>query len=183
LKSIVKKFSKKISSKIVHRNHWFTISENKITRPDGSRGKYFILHKEPGVNIIPFDGRNVYLINQYRLTLKKRSWEFPAGKSENHNYLFQAKKELREETGLRAGKWKYLGEFACGPGITSHMGKVYLAEKLKQGDPEREPGEIGMIVKKFSIPVIDRMIDSGKIIDSWTITSWHFFKQYLRRRK
>lgn len=179
----MKRIWKKLRSNKVFENPWFSLYEDEVFRPDGSRGKYYLLKKDPGVAIIPFDGKRIYLVNQFRYTFKKRMWEIPAGKAESKNYLAQAKKELKEETGLEAEKWTYLGQFACGPGHTSHIGKVYLAEKLKQEQHQREGGEADMIVKKFTLLEIDKMIAKGEIIDSWTIAPLYFFKQHLAKKK
>jgi 8-oxo-dGTP pyrophosphatase MutT (NUDIX family) len=172
---------KKLSSKIVHKNPWYSVTEDRVVRADGSRGKFYVFKKDPGVVIIPFDGKGVYLVNQYRYTFRKRIWEFPSGKSESQDYLKEAKKEFREETGFTAKNWKYLGEFACGPGHTGHMGKVFLAQDLTKGVHKREPAEIGMIVKRFTIREVARMIAKGKIFDSWAITAFYFFMQYLKK--
>ena len=174
---------KKIEGKAVHKNPWFWVTEDKVVRPDGKQDKYYLVHRKyPGVAVIAFDGKNVYLVNQYRYSFEDRLWELVAGKSESQDYLREAKKELKQETGLTASKWKYLGHFACAPGHTAFMGKVFLAEKLKPGTHRRDASEADMVVKKFPISHVDKMIRQGTIIDSWTITPWYFFKEYLKSR-
>ncbi|MBI4050821.1 MAG: NUDIX hydrolase [Candidatus Doudnabacteria bacterium] len=173
---------KKLKSHEVFQNPFYSIYEDEIIRPDGSRGRYYILRKPPGVVVVPFDGKDVYLVEQYRQTFRRRMWELPAGKSEGKTFLAGAKKELKEETGMTGKKWTFLGHFACGPGHTSHLGKMFLAEGLHFGAHNREAGEQDMVVKKFSLPAVDKMIVQGEIIDSWSITSWFLFKQHLLRR-
>lgn len=177
------KIWKTLKSRRVHKNRYFSVYDDDVIKPDGSRGKYFILRKGAGVVIIPFDGRKIWMVNQYRYTFKKRLWELPAGKSESKNYLAQAKKELKEETGFTAGSWKYLGEFACAPGHSGHIGKAYLATKLIPGPHEREGGEADMRMTGFTLSAIDKMIAGGKIIDSWATTPLYLLKLYLQKKK
>lgn len=183
-KSKISRTWKKIKTRVVHKNPWFSVLGDDVLRPDGSRTKYYLTVRiHPGVVVIAYNGRYVYLTNQYRYSLKKRLWEFVAGRGESKSSLNQAKNELREETGLEARRWTYLGQFACAPGSSNHLGKVYLAEGLDRGQHNREAGEADMIVKKFSVAQVDRMIREGMIIDSWTITPWYFFKDYLKKSR
>jgi 8-oxo-dGTP pyrophosphatase MutT (NUDIX family) len=53
---------------------------------------------------------NTYLVGQYRFTLQQYSWEIPEGGYPDKEQPQQtAQRELLEETGLKAGKWEYLG--------------------------------------------------------------------------
>jgi len=167
---------KTIKSKVVFNSNRFGVREDDVIRPDGSKAKFYYRFGNPSVIIIAFDGKKITLVNQYRYVQKKRLWELPIGKSENHNYLQQAKKELREETGIRAKKWKFVGEFYPSPGSQDSCGKIFLAKDLEYGAPEREAGEKDMYTAEFSIKQIDKMIAVGKIVDGWTITSMHLFK-------
>ena len=172
---------KKIKSHRVHKNPWFSIYQDDVFRPDGSKAKYFYLTTDNlGIVIIPFDGKKIYLVNQYRYTLQKRSWELVAGRAESNNHLAEAKRELLEETGFKARQWKYLGEFLCGPGHTNHLGKVYLAQGLIKGGYQRERGESDMIMKGFTLKQLDQMIKTGQLKDSWSIVPLYFLKQYLK---
>ena len=57
-------------------------------------------------------------MRQYRLPADQYLWELPAGKiDEGENALQAAKRELVEETGLRAKKWKKLAFFYPSPGL------------------------------------------------------------------
>lgn len=150
-------------------------------RPDGQPGKYFVMHRKHGVAAVPFDGEYLYLVNQYRYPCKGRFWEFPAGTAESEDYLGEAKKELREETGFSAGKWTPLGEFFCGPGFSDHKGKVFLAENLTAGKRELESGESDIVMEKFTVAQVEKMITSGEILDSWTMVPFLFFKSRLTK--
>ena len=170
------KIWKKISSKKVHNNPRFSVFEDVVLLPDGSRGKFYYRKSSPGVGVIAFDGKKIYLVNQYRYGVKRRLWEAPIGRAESKNYLAQAKKELREETGITAKKWQFLGEFFPTPGSGNARGILFFAQNLKLGKPNREASESDMFMKSFTVKQIDTMINKGLIQDSWTITALYFFK-------
>lgn len=171
---------KKIRSKKVFECYKFKVFEDDVIMPDGNQGKYFLIERLSSVAIIPFDGKKIYLVNQYRYTIKKRSWQLPAGRAENKNYLFQAKKELREETGIKASKWHYLGQFFPSVGSSSHIGKIYLAEKLEFGKPELEPSESDMHMKGFTLEQIDQMVKNGSIDDGWVMVCLYYFRLFKK---
>ena len=51
-----------------------------------------------------------------------------------------AARELEEETGLRAGSWRKLGEFFSAPGFTDELMHLYLATDLS---PASDDGRLG----------------------------------------
>src|SRR3989344_3326809 len=112
---------------MIHKNHWFKLVEDLVLLPDGSKGKYYVIKKASTSVIIPLDKQKVWLVNQYRYPLSKRTWELPMGTSESgYSKLRLAKKELLEEAGMHASKWKYLGQYAWMAGSTNQMAYVYL---------------------------------------------------------
>jgi len=173
------KIWKKISSKKVYEGFRFSVFEDDVIRPDGSRGKYKFLKQIPGVVVVPFDGTKIYLVNQYRYPHQRRSWELPAGGAESNSYLSEAKKELAEETGISAKKWKYLGQFAPSSGSNNRLGKIFLAERLHFGRAKLEPSESDMFMKAFSLKQIDSMVQKNEIMDGWTIVSLYKFKLFF----
>ncbi|MFA5991590.1 MAG: NUDIX hydrolase [Candidatus Doudnabacteria bacterium] len=167
---------KKINSKVVYKSPRFNIHEDAVILPDGSKGKYFYRKSGAGVAIIPFDGKKIYLVNQFRYVIGRRLWELPIGKAESKNYLAQAKKELKEETGFYAKTWKYLGMFYPTPGSGDSQGRVFFAQNLVTGQHNREPGESDMIMKGFTFQELEKMIVNGRIIDAWTISALYMYK-------
>lgn len=61
------------------------------------------------------DGLGVWLVEQYRYTLGRRVWELPQGAYDQGRDLAPedlARRELREETGLRAGRVDKLAQLS-----------------------------------------------------------------------
>ncbi|MDO8730226.1 MAG: NUDIX hydrolase [Candidatus Omnitrophota bacterium] len=92
-----------------------------------------ILHP-PSVVILPVldDGR-VVLIRQFRHAIKRTIYEIPAGTREpNEPALACAKRELMEETGYSASRWKRICEFYPAPGISTERMDLFVARGLKK---------------------------------------------------
>src|ERR687890_1606450 len=103
---------RKISSREVYENPWIRVREDEVLRPDGEPGIYGVVHfKNVAVGVLAVEGDELYLVGQYRYTLDRYSWEIPEGGCpEGEEPLDAARRELEEETGLRARCWEKLGE-------------------------------------------------------------------------
>jgi ADP-ribose pyrophosphatase len=121
----------------------------------------------------------VLLVRQYRYTVNDFIWELPAGRiDEGEDELPAAKRELLEETGFTAERWKRVLYFYVSPGFLDETMAVYLAEELKPGQAQPEDDEF--IVKRF-FPLSQalRMVMSGKVRDAKTISSVLWLKQAI----
>ena len=101
---------KMLSSKIIYKNKWICLREDQVITPYGTKGIYGFIETHPAIGIVPLN-ENIatYLVGQYRYTLNTYSWEIPEGGGHpGESHLETAKRELSEETGLKANKWKYL---------------------------------------------------------------------------
>jgi ADP-ribose pyrophosphatase len=93
------------------------------------------------------------------------------------NPLQAAKRELIEETGCRARKWKKLAAFYASPGFVSEKMTIFLATGLTEG--EAQPMEDERIETRwFTSAEIDRMLRSGKIIDGKTMIGYLTWKRF-----
>ena len=98
-------------------------------------------------------------------------WELPAGKLEpGEDPLAGAKRELAEETGYRAKKWKPLVEYYASPGFLGESMKVFLAEGLMAGDAHPEEDE-QIEFRLVKLSDVLKMIEKGAILDGKTLTS------------
>jgi ADP-ribose pyrophosphatase len=92
------------------------------------------------------DGRHVILVEQYRVPLKVQCLELPAGlvgdETAGEAADIAARRELEEETGYRAARWRNLGEFFSSPGMVSESFTLLLATGLTRvGDGGGVSGE------------------------------------------
>lgn len=169
----------KLSSQQVYQNRYMTVTEDELKTDHGDKITYGIVHKEPAVWIIPYDGGKVLLIGQYRYPVDYFSWEFPAGHAEKNSPAIAAAHELEEETGLIAKDLTELGTFHIAPGHLTQIAHVYLATQFEQGVRELEPSEKGMQQKWVTLKELNSLIADGTIKDGPTITSLKIFELYL----
>lgn len=133
--------------------------------------------EHPGSSVILpiLEGKKVVLIRQMRHATGGYLWELPAGtRSGKETFLTCARRELTEETGYKAGKWRKLLSFYPSPGILSERMHLYLAMSLTLGDASPEEDE-WIKVSEFPIKEVLKMIRVGKIQDAKTILAIHYF--------
>ncbi|KKU48800.1 hypothetical protein A3H10_01595 [Candidatus Uhrbacteria bacterium RIFCSPLOWO2_12_FULL_46_10] len=161
-----------LGSRTVYKNHWIRVRENKVIKPNGRRGIYGVVESPPSVYIVALSNKKeIYLIRQYRYPTKVWSWETPSGSSDGQPPLAAAKRELWEETGLKAKHWIKIGKFQVMNGVCSEWGHIYLAQNLKQTNlhKQKDEGIVASAIIPFSKALT--MIRLGKINDGLTIVS------------
>ncbi|MDQ2881755.1 MAG: NUDIX hydrolase [Actinomycetota bacterium] len=168
----------RISSRIVYQNPWMQLSEDEIRRPDGSQGIYSYVEKPDFALIIPVDQGGFHLVEQYRYPVSHRSWEFPQGtlpNREDGDPMELARRELAEETGLRAGRLYRLGFLYPAKGMSSQAFTVFVARQLEVGQSSREHEEQDMRQRQFSQVDLEDMIRGGIVTDDSTIASYMLY--------
>jgi ADP-ribose pyrophosphatase len=108
-------------------------------------------------------------------------WELPAGRIDSgERTLPAAKRELLEETGIRARNWKRLFQFYASPGFLDETMDVFLATDLSHGEAQPEEDE-QIEAKFFSVRRGIQMIRSGEINDAKTMCALLFFHKMASR--
>jgi ADP-ribose pyrophosphatase len=167
-----------VASREVYRNPWMIVREDDVRRQDGSLGIYGVIDKPNYALVMARDGDRYRLVEQFRYPLGLRRWEFPQGTAPGTldgpepEPAELAKRELREETGLRAGSVQLLGQLDVAPGMSSQRGWVFLATDLTEGQHDREPEEQDMRSAWFTDEQIDQMISAGVITDAQSLAAW-----------
>ncbi len=171
---------KTISSDIVHENPWWQIRRDRIVRPDGTEGEYYVLSKFEGVVVVPKIGPDEFLmVKLYRYPVQAYSLEFPAGSVDKGEAPeMAAERETEEETGYRANKLNKLGVFVSDPGHADQTGYVYLARDLTWVGDQRGSAESDMTIEKHSAAEVDRLVKSDTIRDNWTIVAWMKYRLF-----
>lgn len=171
---------KKISSRTVYKNQWLQLKEDVVIRPDGKRGIYSVVERSPANFIIALDKQGqIFFIKEYRYPIKKTILQLPAGTTDKKkNSLSSAKKELLEETGIKARNWNKIGKFYIGPGHENIYANVFLATDLDYSQVNKltkTGDEMILKVIKLSLSKIKKLINSGKIECGITLAALNLY--------
>src|SRR6185437_1888018 len=124
-----------ISSREVFKNKLFTVTDEVAHDPDGFEIHRSIVRHPGSAVMLPVDEKDrILLVHQFRLPAEQKLWEIPAGRLDpGETPLKAAKRELEEETGVKAKKWIKLASFYASPGYVAEKMNLFLALDLKQG--------------------------------------------------
>jgi ADP-ribose pyrophosphatase len=113
----------------------------------------------------------IVMERQYRHAAREILLEVPAGKmEEGEDALAAAKRELLEETGFKAKRWRKMIRYFASPGFLGEFMQVFLAEGLTLGDARPEYDE-QIEIEMMPLSSLLKMMDEGKIYDGKTLIS------------
>ena len=139
------------------------------------RARRDVIHHSGSVVVLAVDDSGstsrVLLERQYRHAASDYLWELPAGRIDpGEKELQAAKRELLEETGYAAGKWRRILKFYASPGFVAETMAVFLATDLRAGEAQPEEDEV-IYIRMVPLPTAVRMVISGTIRDAKTISA------------
>jgi 8-oxo-dGTP pyrophosphatase MutT (NUDIX family) len=130
-----------ISSEVLRRSRILEFRVDTVEAADGHRSTRDIAGHPGGVCVVAIDPDDrVLLVRQWRHAVGRALLEIPAGTLDRdadggiEDHAGAAARELEEETGSRAGTWRYLGGFYTAPGFTSELMHLYLATDIVPAD-------------------------------------------------
>ncbi len=162
-----------LSEQNLYDNNWIIVTEYNVINPSGGKGIYGKVHfKNHAIGILPLDEEmNTYLVGQFRFPINMYSWEITEGGcllTENH--LDAAKRELLEETGLKATSWIKILDVHLSNSVSDEAGSIYVARGLSSHVAMPEETE-QLIVKKIPFSQVCKMVKDGLITDSLTVSA------------
>jgi ADP-ribose pyrophosphatase len=174
-----------LSSVVVFEGRLFRVLRDRLIEPGGNQNERDVIRHNGSVVILAIDRskskKNPWVVveRQYRHAARQFLWELPAGKLElGEDPLAGAQRELAEETGYRAKKWKLLTEFYPSPGFLGEAMKIFLAEGLQPGPTHLEDDE-QIELRLVKLSDVLKMIDKGAILDGKTLTGVLLYARQL----
>jgi 8-oxo-dGTP pyrophosphatase MutT (NUDIX family) len=133
---------------------------------------YHVVENPDSVLVVPhFDNGDTVLVRQWRHAWNESSWEVPAGTvNDGEEPLDCARRELAEETGLRADRFTELG-IAHGAAILTGHAHLYLAEGITEAEQNLETYEQDMEVRRLPLAEALNAALEGEIVHSGSVTA------------
>jgi ADP-ribose pyrophosphatase len=163
-----------LSSREVYHGPAFRVTADEVLEPSGVRTRRDIVHHSGSVVILAVEEEgdsepHVLLERQYRHAARQMLWELPAGRiDEGENDLAAAKRELLEETGYTATRWRCILHFYASPGFLAEAMNLYFARGLRTGPAQPEADEV-IHLRMVPLSAAVRMVMRGTIKDGKTI--------------
>ena len=161
-----------VENSYIYQGKVINLRKDAVALPNGkSAGREMVEHRG-GVAVLAVDENGfVPIVRQYRYPLGKHLWEIPAGKLEVGEQPDEAiHRELREETGLVAGKMTSLGKFYPTCGYSNEIIRLYLATDLTYVGAEPDEDEF-LEIKYVKIDELYEKCLSGEIEDGKTVVA------------
>lgn len=148
----------------------FDLEVDRVELPNGKTSTRELIRHKGAVAVVPlFPDGTVAVEEQFRYAVGRILIEIPAGKldSADEDRREAALRELREETGLIAGKLTCLGDYFGSPAIVDERITLYLATELTEGERSLDDDEF-LSVRRIPLDDLADAILEGRIPDGKT---------------
>ena len=170
------------STHINYPGRAFTVRRDTLALPDGRETHLDIVEHVGSVVLLPIDelGRLLF-VRQYRHAAGKEMLELPAGTlDEGELPMDCARRELREETGMDAGRLEQLGGFYLAPGYSTEFMTVFLATDLL---PAPLPPDEDEFLALQPVPLDEtwEMVDRGDLPDAKSLAALALARKHIQK--
>jgi ADP-ribose pyrophosphatase len=173
--------AKILSSEMIYQGRVFGLRRDEVLEPSGLRTTREVITHPGSVVVLPVlpDGR-IVMVRQYRHATRQYLWELVAGRKEPEETPKQgAARELLEETGYRAKRFKVFLDVFPTPGFLEERMYLLLAEGLTAGEAQPEEDE-KIEVRAYELKELKQMIKSGRLRDAKSIAGILYYLTFLR---
>lgn len=168
----------------VYKGKVLKLNIERVKLPNGAVAELEIAHHPGGAVIVALDAdERVCLLRQFRHAAGGWITELPAGKIDNREPpLACAKRELAEEAGVKARRWKSLGQLFSSPGVLTEVIHVYLARDLSLCNAGAESHEV---FETRWVPLAEAasLAADGRLQDAKTIIGLTWARTHLESEK
>ena len=174
---------KVLSSKMAFEGAVFGVRTDRVIEPGGVEVTRDIVTHTGSVVVLPvFPNGDILLIRQYRHTIGDYLWELVAGRvEEGEAPAVAARRELLEETGYTARRFRKLLVAYPTPGFVSESMTLYVAEGLREGAPRPDADE-RITMRRFSRKEIENWLRRGRLRDAKSILGVLYYWRFQRKQ-
>lgn len=171
-----------IKSETLLQGRAFKVKRDYLKTPNGDETKLEIIEHGGSVVLVPIDNeRNLLLVRQYRHAAQQDLLELPAGtRDKDEPFEECAAREIREETGMEAGKLQKVGDFYLAPGYSTEFMAVFLATELRHNPLQADFDEF-LQVEKIPVKKAVEVFQSGEVLDAKSLAAWLLAKPHLEK--
>ena len=151
------------------RNEMMCVSEDDVTKPDGSEGTYATVRMQDGVTVLAVDDEGAaYFASEFRYAIGRKTVEAVGGGVEEGEAPEEAaRRELREELGIEAAELTPLGAVQHMTSLVNSESALFLARGLSFTEKDGDPSERIETVKMPLDEAVSRAL-GGDFIHSTT---------------
>jgi len=174
---------KVLKSETVYEGRVFGIRRDEVIEPSGVQTTREVITHPGSVVVLPVldDGR-IVLIRQYRHAARQYLWELVAGRIDNGESPRKgAARELVEETGYRAKRFKIFLDVFPTPGFLEERMYILLAEGLTAGQAQPEDDE-KIEVRSYTRKELEKMMKEGRIRDAKTVAGLLYYFRFFTQK-
>jgi 8-oxo-dGTP pyrophosphatase MutT (NUDIX family) len=171
-----------LSEREAYANPWIRVTHREVLNPAGKPGIYGVVHfKNLAIGIVPLDDQGfTWLVGQYRYTIGRYSWEIPEGGCPlGTDPLESARRELLEETGIRAARWTSLLDLHLSNSVTDEYGHAFVAQELSFGNARPEETE-QLRVRRLPLSEAVGLALDGTITDALSVVALLKVNEWVR---
>lgn len=163
---------KKRTPRVVFKGRVFSVETANVAEPGGVLARRDIVRHQGSVAVLPvFDDGRIVLIRQYRAPFAATVIELVAGRIDpGETSLRAARRELKEEVGVRATSMERLIRILPTPGYCDETVTIYRGSGLKLGRAQPESDERIELLTLALEDALDQ-VDRGEIEDAKTVVA------------
>ena len=171
----------RLSGEDIYGGIFLNMKRDQVKLPDGKQAvREYLTHPGAVAILAILDDGRVLMERQYRYPIAKACIEIPAGKLDpKEDHLSCAQRELEEETGYSARKWRFIRRIHPVISYSTEFIDIYLAEGLVPGKNHLDDEEF---LDVFAAPLEQLMewVERGEITDVKTTIATYWLDRYRR---
>jgi ADP-ribose pyrophosphatase len=173
-----------LRSEEIYKGPVFGVRRDEVLEPGGLRTMREVITHPGSVVVLPVlpEGR-ILLVRQYRHATRQYLWELVAGRIDaGENVRQAAARELIEETGYRAKRFRVFLDVFPTPGFLEERMYILLAEELTAGQEQPEEDE-RITARAFTRAALERMIRQNALRDAKSIAGLLYYFRFLAGKR